>query len=94
MAIVFEKSDKNRRLAVWEITESEEELLTQLQLTDETRAQLLRITHPKKRSEWLATRILLQRLSGCYDKVRYTNNGKPFFKTYIINQQSDFFTIA
>ncbi|HLW06454.1 MAG TPA: 4'-phosphopantetheinyl transferase superfamily protein, partial [Marinilabiliaceae bacterium] len=80
MAIVFEKSDKNRRLAVWEIAESEEELLTQLQLTDETSAQLGRITHPKKRSEWLATRILLQRLSGCNEKVKYTNNGKPFFK--------------
>ncbi|HKL72483.1 MAG TPA: 4'-phosphopantetheinyl transferase superfamily protein [Marinilabiliaceae bacterium] len=80
MAVIFEKSCKNRRLAVWEISESEEELLTQLQLTEETSAQLLRMTHPKKRLEWLATRILLQKLSGCYDKVRYTNNGKPFFK--------------
>lgn len=80
MAIVFEKLCGNKQLAVWEITESEEELLTHLQLTKETTAQLLRITHPKKRLEWLATRILLQKLSGCYDKVSYTNNGKPFFK--------------
>lgn len=80
MAIIFEQKSGNRHLAVWEILESEEELLPQLQLTDETAAQLARIKHPKKRLEWLATRTLLQKLSGCNEKVKYTNNGKPYFK--------------
>ncbi len=81
MALIFERIVGNKKIGIWEITETEEELLPQIKLNEETGARFHRIKHPAKRVEWLATRVLLQRLTNCYDKVSYTNNGKPFFKT-------------
>ncbi len=81
MALIFERSDGNKKLGIWEITETEEELMPLIKLNEETGARFHRIKHPAKRVEWLATRVLLQHLTNCYDKVSYTNNGKPFFKT-------------
>ncbi len=41
-------------------------------------AFLTKITYPDRRMEWLASRVLLYRLTGMYPATRYNDNGQPF----------------
>jgi 4'-phosphopantetheinyl transferase EntD len=81
MPIIFEKTQNNSRLAVWHITESESELTSLLNnnAPDLTK-QLQQITHPTKRLEWLASRILLKQLGKCVPLVCYDGHGKPYLE--------------
>lgn len=80
--IVDDVSNNGRRLAVWQINESEQELLNAMTITSEMVHQLKRITCDVKRLEWLASRVLLHKLTGCYAEVCYNCNGKPFIPDY------------
>ena len=81
MPIVFKKAQNNSRLAVWHITEKEAELTSRLNdNTPDLTEQLRQITHPSKRLEWLASRILLKQLGKCVPLVCYDDNGKPYLE--------------
>ena len=67
-------------IAVWRITEPEEELAEKLLLNSDIELQLNRLTCPKRRLEWLASRVLLYETTGCIPHVEYNKNGQPFVK--------------
>jgi 4'-phosphopantetheinyl transferase len=66
------------RMAVWRITESEEELIDLTPFTLEMAQQLDQFTCPSRRLEWLASRVLLYQLAGWIPLVEYTKTGQPF----------------
>lgn len=68
------------QMAVWQITESEEELINRLSFCASMDFQLQPISNPSKRLEWLASRLLIQELLQCTPAVNYSANGKPFME--------------
>ena len=64
-------------IAVWKLTETEEELLSCRNLSAEETDYLSHLTNKRRRIEWLASRILLQKLLGQNIQIEYLPNGKP-----------------
>lgn len=62
-------------VAVWKITETAEELLSRLPAEYIPAALLLR--DGQRRTEWLAVRILLERMCGADARIVYDEAGKP-----------------
>jgi len=65
--------DRNSQIAIWKVTESEQELkeLTGIDLTDS-------YTFPRRRIERMVTRAILDRLNH-FEPVNYHPNGRPFY---------------
>lgn len=80
MPVFLEKKvTPHLRIAVWEITETEKELLQLLPLLENEEAAFLgRISFAPRKLEWLASRVLIYRLTGIYPASRYKDNGQPF----------------
>ncbi len=68
----------HRSLAIWQITESEEELLALLPRPERYVQAMQRFTAPHRRVEWLAVRVLLYTLLGEEKEIAYQPNGKPY----------------
>ena len=64
-------------LSIWEITETEEELLVIRNLSKKESSQLDKLKNQKRRIEFLASRILLQQLLNQNIEIEYLSNGKP-----------------
>ncbi|TCO10473.1 4'-phosphopantetheinyl transferase family protein [Natronoflexus pectinivorans] len=78
MPVVFETNKENKSfLSVWKIKETEKQLAELLSFTELMRNQLKLISNSEKRLEWLASRLLIQRLSGLPPCVSHTSSGKP-----------------
>lgn len=79
------KFDNGAELAVWEVTETEEELLARCGLSDEEREELDLTKNPQRRKERLAVRALLHHL---FPKERvylgYYDNGRPYLQNSIV----------
>jgi phosphopantetheinyl transferase len=80
MPIVFENENSHQtRVAVWEITESEKTLKQMLPPLNKNETNFLQsISFVPRRKEWLASRVLIYRLTGLYPKTGYKDNGQPF----------------
>lgn len=80
MAIVFEQTNNNStRIAVWEISENEEELLNLLPPLENKEEKFLQnISNASRRKEWLASRVLTYQLTGLYPAIGYNESGQPF----------------
>lgn len=69
------------RLMVWELTETEESLLYALPASVDTE-ELATISHPQKKREWLAGRVVISRLVGdtglVFGGIWKDEYGKPF----------------
>ncbi len=80
MPFFFEKKvNPYLRVAVWEITETETELLQLLPPLQSKEASFLEsISFVPRKLEWLASRILIYRLTGKYPASQYKDNGQPF----------------
>jgi len=65
--------DSNSQVAIWKVTESEQELkeLTGIDLTDT-------YTYPHRRIERMVTRAILDRLNH-FEPVNYHPNGRPYY---------------
>ena len=65
--------DNNSQIAIWKVTESEQELkgLTGIDLTDS-------YTYPRRRIERMVTRAILDRLNH-FEPVNYHPNGSPYY---------------
>jgi 4'-phosphopantetheinyl transferase len=65
--------DNNSQIAIWKVTESEQELmeLTGIDLTSS-------YTYPRRRIERLVTRAILDRLNH-FEPVNYHPNGRPYY---------------
>lgn len=79
MPIVFQTSapDIDCSLAVWDSTESLEQLIELVHLTEQERLQWNSITSITRQREFLTVRVLLKMLSGTYRTILYDANGKP-----------------
>jgi len=80
MPVFFEKKvTPHLRIAVWEISETEKELLQLLPpLKKEEEDFLGKISFAPRKLEWLASRVLIYRLTGIYPASGYKDNGQPF----------------
>lgn len=65
------------RLVIWEIQESEEELMSKAKLSKATLKRLHETRSKFKRMEIIATRMLFPQLGITDDQVCYNDNGKP-----------------
>lgn len=78
MPVVQKISGDNYKIAVWHIEETEEELLSGLDLTEEHLGYINKIKGLRK-SQWLAARQLLKVLLGYNQEWVYDECGKPCF---------------
>ncbi|HEV7350665.1 4'-phosphopantetheinyl transferase family protein [Telluribacter sp.] len=70
------------RILLWKLEENEDSLRALLPVTDD-HTELATITHPQKRREWLAGRVLIktlaeQQLTTSYKGMWKDEHGKPF----------------
>lgn len=66
------------RRAIWQITESSEELFACFTEKEKILPALEKIKTEKRRTEWLAVRLLLKELLGEEAVIAYHPNGAPF----------------
>lgn len=80
--ISLQQNSQSIHLAVWEITESHDELLAMLSSEILTDAELVDIHHPLKQVEFFASRLCIQalanRLNINYLGIKKDESGKPF----------------
>jgi len=74
---IIDSSDQHK-VAVWQVTESLDELLQLISLSPQDTKKVNSFRLEKRKREWLACRILLQHLIGKYPQIEYNKSGKPF----------------
>ncbi|MCE1198404.1 MAG: 4'-phosphopantetheinyl transferase superfamily protein [Marinilabiliales bacterium] len=72
----MENEPGGARIALWQIKESTEELLTGLTLNEKEKEEIDRIKVERRRLEKLATRQLLQAMTG-RSEIDYDDDGRP-----------------
>jgi phosphopantetheinyl transferase len=78
---LFSKENINEgTLALWEITESPEELLLLLNLTHKETEKYKKFSNIRRKKEWLATRILLKEVISEPSTICYQKDGKPYLQ--------------
>jgi 4'-phosphopantetheinyl transferase len=77
MSIVFNNRLGDTQLVIWQTSESEEELISVWQQEASLASVPESITHPFRRAQWLASRVLLHHIHP-NEKVVYDENGKPW----------------
>ncbi len=86
MALYLKKSfDNKAELAVWQITETEEELRNMASVPTDEMEEISLIRNESQRKQKLAVRVLLEEL---FDEKMYLNhhdNGKPFLENCVTN---------
>jgi len=82
MPLYLEKRIDGSRLAVWQMTETLEELFGQAALSEEIKSEVQSFRSETRRKEWLTLRILLKDVIGVahYDDIVYDEKGKPHLK--------------
>lgn len=70
--------DNHNKVAVWRISETVEELMQRIRLSEKDLEKVNSFRLEKRKKEWLACRILLQHLIDAYPAVAYTPSGKPY----------------
>jgi phosphopantetheinyl transferase len=71
--IVFEEGCAG----IWEMAETPAELLNLVKLTEAEKTHFLKISAPKRQVEFLATRILTEKITGEKSEIVYQTDGKP-----------------
>ncbi len=75
-------SINENRIGLWHITESADELLKQIKLSDEEQIRYLKFSHNLRKRQWLAYHLILQELVNPLPvNLRYDIHGKPFLAT-------------
>ncbi len=79
MPLIFKNQINNyTRIAVWQISEKEEILIDMLPVLKSPEKKFLNnISHLPRRLEWLASRVLIYKLTGLYPATQYNDNGQP-----------------
>ena len=70
--------EENATLALWEITETIDELLEILNLDPFIIQEISLFTSDKRKLEYLTARVLLQEILGEKKVIAYTKQGKPY----------------
>jgi len=76
-------------VAVWKLTETEKELLLLRNLSAKEASYLSNLSNKRRRIEWLASRVLLQKLLEQNIQIDYLPNGKP-----ILTHPNYFFSLS
>jgi 4'-phosphopantetheinyl transferase len=85
MGLFFREKFKNgAEIAVWEITEPEEQLKAMCVLPNDEQEELSYITNPQRRLERLAVRAVLDTIFKEKVYLGYHENGRPFLQNSII----------
>lgn len=74
----FISPENNAKILIWEITETEEELITSLANFKKYEPEFTALKNSKRKLEFLASRIALNYLAGQTVYVAYDTSGKPF----------------
>lgn len=85
MSLVYLREiDEQTKFAIWRIEESDEDLLSKLQLDEREKAKLASFNKGKRRLHWLATRVLLRTLlnTSKYIDCPSDANGKPYLVNF------------
>lgn len=81
MAIAYrQRVDEDTEFALWKIEEQAEDLYNQLQLNDDEKAFVEKISNGKRHLHWLGTRVLLRKMLGTeeYIDCQIDEHGKPY----------------
>jgi 4'-phosphopantetheinyl transferase len=84
MAIAYrQRVDDDTEFALWKIEEQAEDLYNQLQLDDDEKAFVQKISNGKRHLHWLGTRVLLRKmlLTDEYIDCKVDEHGKPYLVT-------------
>ncbi len=87
MPIVYQKNiDEQTSLAVWKIEETEEQLLSGLQLKQHELDVIASLSNGKRALHWLSTRLLLRTMLNTNDYIdcQMDDQGKP----YLVNSDT------
>lgn len=85
MSLVYLREiDNQTKFAIWRIEESDDDLLSKLQLDEREKAKLATFNKGKRRLHWLATRVLLRTLlnTSRYIECPSDSNGKPYLANF------------
>jgi phosphopantetheinyl transferase len=77
MPFITEIQTRFGKAGIWELTESPQELSEYFQFTPLEKSEFEKINAPKRQIEYLATRLLLQKLLGRKTKISYQPDGRP-----------------
>lgn len=87
--IEFDSTIDGVLVGIWEVCEDEMFFLTKLKMYEHEWSRLERITHPKKRLEWLSSRLVMKEILkiGYTDRVQSMNSetGKPYLSNRSYN---------
>jgi 4'-phosphopantetheinyl transferase EntD len=78
----IEKVDGEGFLALWEIAETQDELIKASSIPDEELKTILQFPSPRRRLEQLAVRSLLNQCFTKKQYLGYEENNRPFLKNY------------
>lgn len=87
MPIVYQKNiDEHTSLAVWKIEETDEQLLSGLQLKQHELDVIASLSNGKRALHWLSTRLLLRTMLNTSDYIdcQMDDHGKP----YLVNSDT------
>lgn len=67
-------------IGLWKLSETATDLLPCFSEEELSDPNYLKYTHEKRKTEWLATRILIRKLIGSAFTISYLSSGKPLLK--------------
>lgn len=85
MAIIHTEQVDNGLLGIWEITEETEELLPLANLLSPEFETWNAFKAISRKKEWLATRALLNSLTGQALRINYHEDGRPYVENFPMN---------
>ena len=78
MPLLLQKNIESGVIGLWDISEALEELELLADLTPADAINYSRISALHRKKEWLATRALLNELTGERSSIKYHNDGRPY----------------
>lgn len=78
MPLVFTRQTDLVQMAVWNKTESVEQLLPIARLDALDEAEYVCLSNARRQTEWLATRVLLDQMLGNHVHLSHATSGKPY----------------
>ncbi len=85
MAVIQTEEIKNGLLGIWKIDEEVEELLPLAHLSSDEFDKWNAFKALQRKKEWLATRALINHLTGQSVRISYHPDGKPYLENFPMN---------
>ena len=71
-------------LGIWELTESSESLISVFEFSENEKEEFNKIKFEKRKTEYLATRLLLKHILNKKTEIIYHDHGRPVLKNQIL----------